>query len=197
MNSMRIKSLVQRSSCFWIRPRFLALAAALCCGFVASAPAQGFIKFTASDMPDEVLGQDLWRYTYELNGFAFSTGHGFSVYFDHQLYANLHGLLPSGSSQWDVIAIQPDVFLAQPGLFDAQALVNSPSLNVTFEVRFIWLGGGGATPGAQLFEQYDSDFQTISTGTSVVPEPGSLALFGVSLLAWCGCRRMRANQTRP
>lgn len=153
--------------------------------------AQGVVYFQTEDLPDEVLGQDLWEYTYQLNGFGFQSGEGFSVYFDHLLYANLHGAEPALSSLWDILVVQPDVFLAQPGLFDALALVNGPSMSVPFKVRFIWLGP--SSPGAQPFEQYNSSFQPIATGQSVVPEPQSLSLLSGGVLAWLWSRRIKAG----
>jgi len=61
-------------------------------------------------------------------------------------------------SHLDVLALQPDVILQQPGYFDAQALGNSPALANTFQVDFVWLGFG--TPGSQLFSIYDVNFAT-------------------------------------
>ena len=128
------------------------------------------IAFQATDLTDTTLGQDLWNYSYAVSGFNFQTNQGFTIYFSDSLYRNLQNAQPSSSTDWSMLAAQPDLILHQPGFLDGQALVNAPSLGVIFQVDFIWLGAG--SPGAQPFDIYDSNFSTITSGTStVVPEP--------------------------
>ena len=159
----------------------LALVSVLSGGvFSTTLRAQGFMQFQAIDLTDTTPGQDLWRYQYVLNGFTFQTGQGFSVFFDSQLYTDLHNPQPSLSPIWNVIAVQPDVILHQPGYFDGQALVNSPSLTDIFQVDFVWLGQG--SPGLQNFSIYDVNFSTLSAGSTSVPEPQVLTFLSLGVL---------------
>ena len=145
-------------------------------GWKASGAA---ISFQATDLTDTTVGQDLWNYSYTLSGFNFQTNQGFTIYFGDSLYRNLHNAQPSSGTDWNMLGVQPDLILHQPGFLDGQALVNSPSLGVTFQVDFIWLGAG--VPGAQPFDIYDSNFSTITSGTStVVPEPQSAVLLSLA-----------------
>ena len=155
--------------------------------FSTTLRAQGFIQSQAIDLADTTPGQDLWQYQYVLSGFTFQTGQGFSVFFDSQLYAALQNPQPSLSPIWSVIAVQPDLILHQPGYFDSQALVNSPSLTNIFQVDFVWLGQG--PPGLQTFNTYDASFSTLSSGSTVVPEPRPLALLSLGVLCIVGARK--------
>src|SRR5713226_9039182 len=60
---------------------FLTSLLALCSsGLFLARPAQaGSIFFTATDLTDLVLGQDLWQYTYDPQGFTFATNDAFEV----------------------------------------------------------------------------------------------------------------------
>lgn len=92
---------------------WLALALA-----VSSSPARGAtISYQAADLTDTTVGQDLWRYSFAIDGFVFQTGQGFSVFFDSQLYRNLQNPQPSSNSQWSMLAVQSDLILQQPGFF--------------------------------------------------------------------------------
>ena len=148
---------------------------------------QGYIQTQAIDLADTTPGQDLWQYQYVLSGFTFQTGQGFSVFFDPLLYTDLQNPQPSLSPLWSVLAVQPDVILNQPGFFDSQALVNSPSLTDIFRVDFVWLGQGA--PGLQTFNTYAANFSTLSSGSTVVPEPHALALLSLGVLCIVGARK--------
>ena len=148
---------------------------------------QGGVRYEAVDVMDEKVGEDLWEYSYEISGYEFQAGQGFSVFFDPQLYGGLQNPRPSLSPLWDMIVVQSDPLLQAPGYLDGQARVNSPSTAIPFQVTFVWLGQG--TPGGQPFEFYGSDFQTLYSGASVVPEPQSFLLAGVGGLMILGWRR--------
>ena len=158
------------------------LSVVLAATFLTHVRAQGFIQFQAIDLADTTVGQDLWQFQYSLGGFDFQAGQGFSIFFDPQLYTNLQNPQPDPSSIWSCIVVQPDVILQQPGFFDSQALVNSPSLADIFQVDCVWLGQG--TPGPQFFSIYDVNFSTISGGSTVtgVPEPQVLSFLSLSIL---------------
>ena len=142
-------------------------------------------------MPDGSSG-DLWEYSYFFSGFNFQTNQGFSVYFDATFYKDLQNVRPSGSPDWYLIAVQRDVLLQAPGYLDGLALVNAPTFQGPFQVAFVWLGVG--VPGGQPFEIYDSNFQTLFTGSSVVPEPRSILLALVGGLMLFGYRSARLRK---
>ncbi len=154
---------------------------------------QGSLRYTAVDLPDGPTG-DLWEYSYFFSGFNLQTNQGFSVYFDYQFYRDLQNVRPSGSPDWNLIAVQRDVLLQAPGYLDGLALVNAPAFQGPFQVAFVWLGVG--IPGGQPFEIYDSNFQTLFTGSSVVPEPRSVLLVLVGGLMLWGSRAARLRKSR-
>lgn len=138
------------------------------------------ISFSATDLPDMNPGENLYRYDYSLDSFPFSSGFGFSVQFDPSLFASLESPPPVGSN-WDIISLQPDLALPDDGIYDARALVSSPSQLTGFSVEFVWLGSGA--PAAQPFVVYNASFATVESGQTVpVPEPGTLALLAVGFV---------------
>jgi len=151
------------------------------------------LRYTVVDLPDGPTG-DLWEYSYFFSGFNLQTNQGFSVYFDYQFYRDLQNVRPSGSPDWNLIAVQRDVLLQAPGYLDGLALVNAPAFQGPFQVAFVWLGVG--IPGGQPFEIYDSNFQTLFTGSSVVPEPRSVLLVLVGGLMLWGSRAARLRKSR-
>ena len=152
---------------------------------------QGSLHYTVVDLPDGPSG-DLWEYSYSFSGFNFQANQGFSVFFDATLFSDLQNPRPSGNPQWSMIAVQRDVLLQQPGYLDGLALVNAPTFQGPFQVAFVWLGLG--VPGGQPFEIYDSNFQTLFSGTSVVPEPQSFLLAVAGGLMLFGYRAARLRK---
>src|SRR5262245_36908825 len=134
-----------------------ALRSSIFLGVVALAAVAPFgparatsITFEVTDLPDVNPGEDLWRYAYPLDaaGTPFSAGvTGFAITFDETLYSVLSAA--SASSDWDILVLQPDLGIPDPGLYDGLALVDSPDTGTPFEVDFVWLGSG--TPGSQPF----------------------------------------------
>lgn len=162
------------------------------------------INFTATDIPDVVIGEDLWQYQYAVSDVTFDTDYGFSIVFDYTLYGSLEDSPPYVNPDWDVITLQPDLLLPDYGIYDGLASVDGASLLDSFTVDFVWLGSGDA--GAQAFEIYEPGFTTIETGfttlTSVkpvpepppvmpVPEPSSALLFAIGASVCCVALRRR------
>jgi hypothetical protein len=164
------------------------------------------ISFETVDLPDSTPGDDLWEYAYRVQGFDFSRDQGFSVFFDPGLYGALSTPVPVGSD-WDLLAIQPDRFLG-PGLYDALARVDHATVDVSFRIAFVWLGGFGRTPGSQAFEIFEQDADgnflgDIASGATLpVPEPGTatmlaLGLFSTALHARRRLRRQAVPRRTP
>lgn len=152
------------------------------------------LMYQAVDLADVIVGQDLWRYDYALEGTGLLAGQGLTIFFDYQNYASLQSP-PPGVAGWDILAVQPDTLLSSAGFFDALALGNVGNLSgVTFSIEFVWLGQG--VPGAQPFSFYDSTngFAQIAGGqTSAVPEPAAIWLGMAGLGAWFAFARVRAR----
>jgi len=154
---------------------------ALSCMFAANSAHAIEITYDTVDLPDIVVGEDLWQYTYTVNDYVFNTDNIFSIYFDHQLYSDLQNPVPSVNADWNLETFQPINSLSVAGVYDALSLANGASLADPFTVSFNWLGNG--TPGAQAFDLYDNNFNTVASGfTSPVPEPSSILLMLSGLL---------------
>jgi len=159
-------------------------AAILISALVANAAAATTIQYQVVDLPDTTPGLDLWQYQYTLSGASLRAGQGFDVYFPVAAGFQFGALVApqlAPSSDWDVLAIQPDPALPADGLFDVVALVDSPLLGGPFTATFIWPGNG--TPGPQSFEIFDEQLQVIESGTTTpVPEPATGLLLFASLI---------------
>lgn len=175
----------------------------LCFAFFLPVARAGTISYQATDLTDTTPGQDLWQYSYLLNGFNFGLNFGFDIFFplsDGFLFGDLENDPPEPNTDWDVVSVQPDENLPADGFLDALALVNSPSLAAPFTITFIWRGTGA--PGSQPFEIFDDTFTVIDEGSTIpadgtpVPEPSAFVLFfsGAALL-W-GSKRYQRTKNR-
>ena len=178
----------------------LVRAAATIAGLMlaASASAGTTIHFTVTDLPDVNPGEDLWQYNYSVSGVSFAAGQGFDIAFavgDGFQFGDLVAPQSGPTTDFDVMAIQPDPSIPADGLFDAVATLDAPSLAGDFVSTFIWRGTG--TPGAQTFTLFDTDFSVFESGTTV-PEPEALLLLSplVAGLGLCRFgRRTRGSTT--
>lgn len=156
------------------------------------------ITYHAIDLPDQVAGEDRWRYNYAVTGRMFDADQGFSIYFDISLYRDLDISAHPANDDWDVLAFQPDENLPADGLYDALALVNGASLLNWFTVDFVFLGAG--PPGSQPFDinQFDSQGNLVgvleSGFTTAIPEPGPLTLTLIGLSAFLAGRALMRRQ---
>jgi hypothetical protein len=140
------------------------------------------------------LGGNTWEYSYsvantdEVNGLSV-----FDIYFPSVAsplfvnYTNITEVANPNPLNWQTTIFPPSA----PNLgaiYDAHALTTPIALgqSVTgFEVSFMY--NGAAQLGAQTFEIYDPHYNLLQTGSTTpmasVPEPYTLALFGLGLAA--------------
>jgi hypothetical protein len=178
------------------RKKLIAILGLLALAF-GSPLVAATIYYEPVDLPDQVQGDDLWRYNYLVTGFTFNSDQGFTISFDIDRYRDLEIPPIFANNDWDVLVFQPDSNLPADGAYDALALVNGASLQATFPVDFIFLGAG--QPGSQRFDisQFDSQGNLVtvleSGFTTLIPEPGPLLLtfFGLSALYLWSFRKRR------
>lgn len=145
------------------------------------------IAYLATDLPDGGP-EDLWQLEYFVSQRTFDAGFGFSILFPPEHAAELVPVATGAETEWDVIVLQPELLLASPGRYDAQARLDGASLLLSFVVRFFWSGPGA--PGAQAFEIYDPAFAVVETGQTVpVPEPGTALLLALGVATLAGSAR--------
>ena len=129
--------------------------------------------FQAVDLPDVTPGENLWQYSFSLEGFAFRAGQGFTIFFDTR-YGNLAVSNHPANADWDLLMVQPNPPLNTPGYVDGLALVDTPALGQPFDVRFVWRGLGD--PGPLPFVIYDTNYATIFAGQTATTNRASPTL---------------------
>lgn len=180
------------------------LAAMLALGLAAGAAlAAPVVSYTATDVADVNLGEDLWRYDYTIGGSAEMSG-TLNLLFDPGLYANL----ASSATAPELLLlgdVQPDAGAPADGIVTAILLSDlSPPATWSLSVDFTWLGQAGTKPGSQPFEYFlangdpGAGGRTIAPGGGgggTVPEPPMLpAMLAVAGLAtWLQRRRAAAR----
>ena len=153
----------------------------------------------ASTIPYTVssLGGNTWEYTYSVQNDTLSFPiEEFTVFFALGLFENL--AVTDSPANWDSIVIEPDADLPDDGFFDSLALVAGIPIGGGlggFAVSFNYLGGG--TPGSQSFDIVDPvTFVVLDSGTTVVPIPATLWMFGAALGLLGGLRRFSSRSDR-
>ncbi|MBN1765002.1 MAG: PEP-CTERM sorting domain-containing protein [Sedimentisphaerales bacterium] len=134
------------------------------------------------------LSGNSWQYTYDIRNISLTAGiEEFTIWFDYGLYENLAITTPDPpAGDWDEIVWQPEPLIGDDGGYDGRAEVSTlaiaPGETVSgFAVSFDWLGTG--VPGAQFYEIIDpDDFSTLDSGYTV-PEPATIFLFGLGVVA--------------
>jgi hypothetical protein len=181
--------------------RALIIVTLMCTlGFARSAQAT-VISFEATDLIDQIAGEDLWLYRYLVSDRDFLAFQGFSTYFDPAFYdlESDQNPNPQVNADWDVLILDTDLGLPDGGIYDALALTDHASLADPFVVTFVWLGTGA--PGSQPFtiNQFDAEgnISFIEEGQTTparpVPEPSTLLLISTAAAALGARRRRRAH----
>ena len=165
---------------------------ALCCISTANSISAANITYEATDITDQIVGEDLWTYTYTVSDHTFNTDEGFSINFDNQLYSSLVDPTPVVNSDWDTLILQPDNLIPDNGVYDAVSLVNGATLVDNFMVSFVWTGN--SSPSAQSYELYDSSFNITASGTtqssiSNVPVPPAIILMASGIVSLAGFKK--------
>jgi hypothetical protein len=171
-----------------MRSWMIALLAALAFHTTAHAT---LIDFTAQS-----VGGNTWRYDYSVTNDTLTDPlEEFTIFFDRNFYSNLQ--VAASPSGWDSLVVQPDLNIPDHGFFDSLSLMGGllPGQTASgFSVLFDWTGT--SEPGGQSFSVVDPEsFEPIDGGTTrrpnapppvSVPEPGTLILFALGLLALLG-----------
>jgi|SoiMethySBSTD1v2_1073268.scaffolds.fasta_scaffold920752_2 hypothetical protein len=158
------------------------------------------VSYSATDLPDQNPGEDLYRYEYALHDFLVSAdGTGFKVLFDPAHYTSLQAVTPPLGLEpnWSITSVEP-IAGARDGYFYAGARVPYPSPPLAgFVIDFVWLGVG--TPGSQPFEiTGDYNRYLVASGTTTpIPEPSNGLLVIAGLLGLTTQRRRRTSRARP
>jgi hypothetical protein len=165
----------------------IAVSATVSCAVAAPSA----VQYAAVDLPDTVVGKDLWRYDYTILG-SLGSFESVNLLFSYSKYAAID-LLAVDASAFSAVLTQPDPdpLLLLDGQLTATALRPLGAASTSkVSVSFIWLAGGA--PAAQSFEYLDDAFNVVSTGTttpapttSPVPEPAAVwsMLAGLALIA--------------
>ena len=166
----------------WSIPvRRIGTLLALSVGLLGGKLSASTILFT-----DTNLGGGLFRINYSLSGITFQANEALDITFPAAQFTLLqNGVAPSGFS---VLLFQPNSPQGAPGVYSALALSGPVTPAGTFSVEALFTGTG--SPGPQDFEldQFDSSGMFVSvvdtgTTTPAVPEPGSLPIYAVLIIA--------------
>jgi len=151
------------------------------------------ITYTATNLADLVVGEDLWRYDYVIGG-PLGTFESVNIFFDATSYGELSGET-AGSP---LTALTTPSFMGSDGYLTLTAdTAMAAGDSAVASVDFVWLLPTRA-PGAQSFEHLDENFNVVGNGATsavadpdppgTVPEPSSALLVLSGLLLAGGLR---------
>ena len=148
------------------------------------------ISYTALNLTDVNMGDDLWRYTYTVTGDSFVNGTGFAIDFETNLFTIPTSEQTAPNGDWYVQTYESIFYNSgEVFVYDAYALVDNASLENQFSVDFVWTGAAAA-PGTQYFVVYDQDAGTVLhngvTTAAPVPVPAAIWLLGSGWAAIAG-----------
>ena len=185
-----------------MRHALARLSLILCILLTAAVAHAGHIEYvvSAASNPGQGTGSTQ-RYTYFLEDITLGLNQELSIAFLPDLFGSLtNGVGPSG---FDIILFQPDNPPGSTGYFSALSLADNQPGTLSFSVDFTFIGSG--QPGSQPFaiNQYDENGRLLgvldsgrTTSLSGVPEPGTLGLGGLVLIAGGVLRAVRRRWRR-
>ena len=150
------------------------------------------VNFAVTDLPDVVIGEDLWSYDYTITG-PLASFETVNLLFSSLSYGG-YILVNSSDASLSPLVTVPIIAPATDGLVAVTAIdpvaTNGSAL---LSVHFVWTAAGA--PGSQPFEVLDDQFNVVSTGmTSAVPEASTAALLAAGLLAMTPLMRRRVRR---
>jgi hypothetical protein len=151
-----------------------------------------YIEYEATN-----LSGNTWEYLYTVHNDTLTTDiEEFTIYFQVGLFENL--AMAGAPTDWDPLAIEPDLLLPDDGFYDALALSSGIAPMASqggFSVRFDYLGMGA--PGPQHFEIVNpTNFAVMDSGMTrlasvPMPEPGTALLLLGGLLGGLAIAKRR------
>ena len=199
--------------------KLLALISATLLGLSSLSALASPIFYEATDLSDDVAGQDLWQYEYHVANTTGLSLEFFEINFDAALYDFRLINTPFGDEVdpsdysspigWESLALPSDPFFGADGALlinldffaaiDAISPVNAVS---SFFITFIWNGVG--TPGSQSFSYFEAgsfspsgssftqSLPVVNPPPNPVSAPTSLAI-ALMGLGFVALRRQRQN----
>jgi hypothetical protein len=178
MKKLDLISLNANSSLRWIRHSVALLAISAATASWA-APS---VTYLASDLPDVVVGEDLWSFDYTITG-PLASFESINLLFSPAKYgANM--MVISNDPTLSPLITPPTLAPEADGVLSVTALDMVPTNgSAHLKIQFVWTSNG--MPGPQPFEVLDDQFNVTSVGmTTPVPEmsPATLLLAGLMVM---------------
>ena len=82
-------------------------------------------SYTATNLTDTNVGEDLWQYKYQVSEETFNTDSGFTIWFDYGLYDNISpasSSVDSSSASFAVSTFSIFVLAVLPNIFDIKCI---------------------------------------------------------------------------
>jgi hypothetical protein len=162
-----------------------------------SSASAGIISYEVNQLGSTLSGTTAYRISYTLQDLSFMVNQELDIRFDPAIYLTLSNpVVPAG---FDVLVIQPNNPPGAYGDFSAMALFDRPAVSGVFSVDVISTG----RPGSQPFQinqlTVDGRLQLkLDSGATLdaaaVPEPVTLSLVGLALVAGGLAARTRARR---